>query len=86
MALNFFLKYVLAPLIFTLGLFGNILGLKVIGRKKLKNIGPILIYKLVFITDSIYLCKYKFSFIYKKVEIGVENNVPFIPEFHMKSV
>ncbi len=59
MAFNFFLKYVLAPLIFALGLFGNILGLKLIGKKKLKNIGPILIYKLVFITDSIYLCKFK---------------------------
>jgi len=59
MALNFFPKYVFTTLIFTIGFFGNILGLEVIGRKKLKNIGPILIYKLVFITDSIYLCKFK---------------------------
>jgi len=49
MALNFFSKYVLPPLIFTIGFFGNILGLL-----------SILIYKLVFITDSIYLCIFKF--------------------------
>jgi hypothetical protein len=52
---NFFLKYVLAPIIFIVGHVGNIFGLTVIGRKKLDKIGPVLIYKLLFISDSIYL-------------------------------
>ena len=52
---NFFLKYVLAPIIFIVGHVGNIFGLTVIGRKKLDKIGPVLIYKFLFISDSIYL-------------------------------
>jgi len=54
----FFLNYVLAPIIFKVGHVGNLFGLIVIGRKKLDKIGPVLIYKFLFITDSIYLCIY----------------------------
>ena len=52
---NFFLKYILAPIILIVGHVGNLFGLVVIGRKKLDKIGPVLIYKLLFISDSIYL-------------------------------
>jgi hypothetical protein len=52
---NFFLGYVLAPTILIIGHIGNIFGLIVIGRKKLDKIGPVIIYKFLFITDSIYL-------------------------------
>lgn len=60
---NFFLKYVLAPIILIVGHVGNLFGLIVIGRKKLDKIGPVLIYKLLFISDSIYLSRY-YEFIY----------------------
>ena len=52
---NFFLSYLLAPIILIVGHVGNIFGLIVIGRKKLDKIGPVLIYKFLFISDSIYL-------------------------------
>jgi hypothetical protein len=52
---NFFLSYILAPIILMIGHVGNIFGLIVIGRKKLDKIGPVIIYKFLFITDSIYL-------------------------------
>jgi hypothetical protein len=52
---NFFVKYVFAPFILILGLIGNPMGLIVIGRKKLEKIGPVLIYKFLFIFDTIYL-------------------------------
>ena len=38
-----------------MGIAGNIAGLIVINRKKLKNIGPINIYIFLFIADTIYL-------------------------------
>ena len=53
--MNYFLYYVLPPLILILGLFGNIMGTLVISGKNLKRIGPVLTYKLLFISDSIYL-------------------------------
>jgi hypothetical protein len=55
MMINFFLNFLLPPIIFLLGLLGNTFGLIVIGRKQLDKIGPILIYKFLFTMDSIYL-------------------------------
>jgi len=52
---EYFINSVFPPLVFLIGMIGNFIGLKVINGKKLKNIGPILIYKFLFITDSIYL-------------------------------
>ena len=54
-AFEFFYIYVLPLIILILGLFGNTLGIIVIGRKKLDKIGPVLIYKLLFASDSLYL-------------------------------
>ena len=51
---DFFSTYILAPLIFTLGLFLNAIGIKVFGRKKLNKIGPVIVYKFLFISDSLY--------------------------------
>ena len=65
MALDFFLNYILPPIIISLGLIGNTIGLMVISKKKLKKIGPVLIYKFLFITDTIYLSKYIFKFLLK---------------------
>jgi hypothetical protein len=58
MTLDFFTKYVLPPLIILFGLFGNAMGLKVVSRKALKNIGSRLIYKFLFVSDFVYLSKY----------------------------
>jgi hypothetical protein len=48
MALDFFTNYILPPIIIIIGLFGNTMGIIVVSRKELKNIGPILIYKFLF--------------------------------------
>jgi hypothetical protein len=55
MALDFFTNYILPPMINIIGLIGNTLGLIVVSKKELKKIGPVLIYKFLFISDTIYL-------------------------------
>jgi len=55
MALDFFTNYILPPVIVIFGFIGNTLGLIVVSKKELKKIGPVLIYKFLFISDSIYL-------------------------------
>ena len=62
MVLNFFAKYLLAPIILVVGLLGNIMGIIVISRKELKKIGPVLVYMLLFIFDSLYLGIFSFLF------------------------
>ena len=62
--MNYFIKYLLPPIIVVLGLFGNTLGVIMIIRKKLKNVGPIMIYVCLFITDTIYLGIYFFLFFF----------------------
>ena len=47
--------FVIPSMIFVFGLFGNILGLVVLKCKKLKKIGPVYIYRFLFITDTVYL-------------------------------
>jgi hypothetical protein len=59
---NFFLDYVFAPFVLILGLLGNPMGLIVVGRKKIEKIGPVLIYKFLFIFDTIYLSILYFYF------------------------
>ena len=59
---NFFLNYVFAPFVLILGLLGNPIGLIVVGRKKMVKIGPVLIYKFLFIFDTIYLSILYFYF------------------------
>ncbi len=62
MALDFFMNYLFAPIILLVGLFGNTMGLILVGRKHLHKIGPVLIYKCLFITDSIYLIQIIFTY------------------------
>ncbi len=71
MALAFFLKFFLAPTIIIVGLFGNTMSLIVISKKSLKKIGPILIYKFLFISDTIYLSKLlsNYKYIYHKYHL-----------------
>jgi len=63
---DFFVNYVLPALILILGSIGNTFGLIIIGRKKLDKIGPILVFKLLFIWDTLYLRIY-FNFFFKNL-------------------
>ncbi len=54
--IDFFVNYIFAPIVLAIGLTGNSLGISVlIKSKKLNKIGPILIYKFLFISDTFYL-------------------------------
>ena len=55
MSLNFFTNFVLPPTILMLALFGNIMGFVIVGRKNLEKIGPVLIFKFLFTSDTIYI-------------------------------
>ena len=54
MALDYFSTFIFSPMVFIIGLFGNTMGFVVVSRKRLKNMGPILIYKFLFLSDIIY--------------------------------
>jgi hypothetical protein len=62
MAFDFFINYVFAPVILLIGLFGNIMGLIIVGKKKLVKIGPVIIYKCLFVSDNIYLIQIIFTY------------------------
>ena len=49
------MEYLCPPIIILFGLFGDIMGLIVVSRKKMKKLGPILIFKCLFISNNIYL-------------------------------
>jgi len=51
----YFVEYISAPLILAIGLIGNTLGLIAFFNKKLANVGPCIIYRSLFFTDSFYL-------------------------------
>jgi len=51
----YFVEYISAPLILAIGLIGNTLGLIAFFNKKLANVGPSIIYRSLFFTDSFYL-------------------------------
>ena len=53
--LGFFVYYLMPYLIFFFGLLGNILGLVLLTRDRLYKIGPLNIYRYLFVFDSIYL-------------------------------
>jgi len=53
--LDIFVYYFMAPIIFIFGLIGNILGYTVLQRKKMKNIGPLFIYRCMFVIDTMFL-------------------------------
>jgi len=47
--------YLFPPILLVLGIAGNTMGLRVLLKKNLKKIGPVLIYNILFISDTIYL-------------------------------
>ena len=53
---EYFINSIFPPLILIIGEFGNILGVAILyNDDKLKNIGPIYIYKFLFLSDVTYL-------------------------------
>lgn len=52
---EFFVYYMMTPIALSLGFFGNIMGILVLRRKKLEKIGPVFIYRIMFISDSIFM-------------------------------
>ncbi len=53
---EYFINSIFPPLILIIGEFGNILGVAILyNDDKLKNIGPIYIYKFLFLSDLTYL-------------------------------
>ena len=54
-SLDIFVYYLMAPVIFTIGLIGNITGLNVLRRKKMEKIGPLFIYRCMFVIDTSFL-------------------------------
>ncbi len=53
---KYLLYSIYPPFILSFGLIGNFLGLLIMKRKKMKKIGPVNIYRYLFIMDSVYLC------------------------------
>ena len=51
-AFEYFVSYLLAPLIFGFGLAGNLLGFTIFSNSELNQIGPRLIYKSLFLMDT----------------------------------
>jgi hypothetical protein len=68
---EYFVNIILPPLILFFGLFGNIIGLAVLSRKKLIQIGPVHVYRFLLTIDSVYLV----LIIQKYVQFGF--NIPF---------
>jgi hypothetical protein len=52
---EYFINMIFPPLFLFFGLFGNIIGLIVLSRKKLAKIGPVHVYRILLSIDSIYL-------------------------------
>ena len=52
---EYFVYYLMAPIVLGFGLVGNITALVVFFKGKLERIGPVLIYKLMFICDIYYI-------------------------------
>ena len=52
---EYFIFYIMALLILALGLIGNLTALGVLHKGKFTKIGPLLIYKLLFISDTLYI-------------------------------
>lgn len=50
-----FIKFILPPIILFLGLIGNSIGFIVLLNKKLRKLGPLIIYKYLLLIDSLYL-------------------------------
>ena len=54
-AVVYFVQYLMPPVILTLGLIGNMLGSIVFTSKRIYKIGPHLMYRFLFATDTMYL-------------------------------
>ncbi len=72
--------FLLPPFILAGGLFGNLMGFLVLLRRQLNKIGPIYIYRLLFVMDTIYLL----CIIPKYLQFGFNINMDNISAFWCK--
>ena len=54
-AYEFFVYYMMTPIALSLGFSGNLMGVLVFARENMKKIGPIYIYRLIFISNSVFI-------------------------------
>lgn len=54
-SLIYFVKFLMAPIILSLGLVGNQIGFIVLTRKNIRRIGPRNMYRYLFVSDTLYL-------------------------------
>ena len=79
---NWFVLNVLPLLIFGLGLIGNLLGILVLSRKKMDEIGPLKIYRYIFIFDSVYLLTILIPYLKFSYSIDFISEINFTCKFY----
>ena len=52
---DYFVYKIFAPLVVLFGLYGNLIGLVIMARKAIRKIGPLYIYRFLFIVDTLCL-------------------------------
>lgn len=73
----YIVKISLAPAILLLGLVGNILGLIISTKKRLKRIGPVHMYRYLYIIDSFYLLQIIVIYLQSNFDITIVNSTQF---------
>ena len=63
-AAEFFVYYLMVPIALSFGFFGNLMGISVMTRKNMKKIGPVHIYRLMFMSDSLFMLQMVNPFLY----------------------
>ena len=61
---QFFINFIFPIAVLVIGMFGNLLGLIVLARKHLKQIGPRHVYIYLFISDTCYIVQIIITFLY----------------------
>lgn len=70
---EFFVNYLMTPIALSFGVCGNTMGMLVFRREKMKKIGPIYIYQLMFISDTIGLLQMTNAFMLNLTGRNVSN-------------
>jgi hypothetical protein len=52
---EFFVYKLMQPIVFLVGLTGNIIGLIIFLRKKMVKVGPVHMYRILFVIDTLFL-------------------------------
>jgi hypothetical protein len=78
-----FVLNVLPLLILGLGLIGNLLGILVLSRKKMDEIGPLKSYRYIFIFDSVYLIPILIPYLKYTYSIDFISEINFICKIYI---